>query len=137
MGTTVPPIPTLNSEALALGEQLYNQYCSDCHGEKLEGVPKWKVTQPDGSLLPPPHDSSGHTWHHPDPVLNEIMANGGDPTLYNTKMPGFGDQLTEREIEAILDYIKSHWGEEEREYQWWLTPREEYFNIYKTFKNPL
>ncbi len=40
-------------------------------------------------------------------------------------MPGFGDQLTETEIEAILDYTKSYWGAEEREYQWWLTAREQ------------
>jgi mono/diheme cytochrome c family protein len=123
--TTVPPIPTLNPEVVAMGKQLYDQYCASCHGVNLEGVPDWKTTQPDGSLLPPPHDSSGHTWHHPDPVLIEIITNGGDPTLYNTKMPGFGNRLTESEIEAVLDYIKSHWDIKDREYQWWMTARDE------------
>ena len=123
--TTVPPVPTLNPDTVSLGQQLYDRYCANCHGANLEGVPNWKITQPDGSLLPPPHDSNGHTWHHPDPVLVEIVTNGGDPTLYNTKMPGFGDRLTETEIIAILDYIKSYWGEEEREYQWWMTARDQ------------
>jgi hypothetical protein len=125
METTVPPIPTLNPELVASGKQLYNQYCASCHGVNMEGKPNWKVSQPDGSLPPPPHDSSGHTWHHPDSVLIEITTNGGDPTLYNTKMPGFGDQLTQTEIEAVLETIKSNWGSEEREYQWWLTARED------------
>jgi hypothetical protein len=75
--------------------------------------------------LPPPHDSSGHTWHHPDPVLIEIITIGGDPALYNTKMPGFGNQLTEDEIRAVLDYIKNSWEKEQREYQWWMTVRDE------------
>jgi hypothetical protein len=75
--------------------------------------------------LPPPHDSSGHTWHHPDPVLIEIITNGGDPELYNTKMPGFGDQLTELEIIAVLDFIKNSWDQEDREYQWWITARDQ------------
>jgi mono/diheme cytochrome c family protein len=125
METTVPPIPTLNPESVASGKQVYNQYCANCHGVDLEGVSNWKESQPDGSFLPPPHDNSGHSWHHPDPVLIEIITNGGDPTLYNTKMPGFKDQLTEMEIKAVLDYIKSYWGQEEREYQWWMTAREE------------
>ena len=125
METTVPPIPTLNPESVASGKQVYDQYYASCHGGNLEGVPNWKESQPDGSFLPPPHDSNGHTWHHPDPVLIKIIANGGDPELYNTKMPRFGDQLTEIEIKAVLDYIKSSWGQEEREYQWWMTAREE------------
>jgi mono/diheme cytochrome c family protein len=121
--TTVPPVPTLNPDSVSMGQGLYDKYCANCHGVNLEGVSDWKITQSDGSLLPPPHNSSGHTWHHPDPVLIEIIANGGDPTLLNTKMPGFGDRLTETEINTILDYIKSYWEEEEREYQWWITAR--------------
>ena len=125
LGITVPPVPTSNPKWAAQGEILYSQYCASCHGANLEGVPDWKRVQEDGSFLPPPHDSSGHTWHHPDPVLIEIITQGGDTELYNTKMPGFGEQLTETEIKAILDYIKSYWGPEEREYQWWLTAQEQ------------
>ena len=123
--TTVPAIPTLNPESVATGKQVYQQYCASCHGANLEGVPNWKESQPDGSYLPPPHDSSGHTWHHPDPVLIEIITNGGDPELYNTKMPGFGHQLTELEIIAVLNFIKSSWDQEDREYQWWMTARDQ------------
>jgi len=125
MGTAIPSIPTLNPESVARGERIYDQYCASCHGSNLEGVPNWKEMQSDGSYLPPPHDSSGHTWHHPDRLLIEIITNGGDPDLYNTKMPAFGGQLMEKEIIAVIDYIKSSWMQEEREFQWWVTFREE------------
>ena len=121
---TVPPIPTLALDNLALGESLYNQLCANCHGENLEGKPDWKERLADDSFPPPPHDGSGHTWHHPDSVLIDIVLNGGNPDITNTAMPGFGDRLSLKETEAILDYKKSHWGAEERAYQWWLTAQE-------------
>jgi mono/diheme cytochrome c family protein len=122
---TVPSVPLLDPKSVARGEKLYVQYCASCHGINLEGMPNWKEVQADGSFLPPPHDSNGHTWHHPDELLIEIITNGGDPNLYTTKMPGFGGQLTETEIVAVLDFIKSHWEVENREFQWWITAREE------------
>ncbi|NOH02605.1 MAG: c-type cytochrome [Chloroflexi bacterium] len=120
--TAVPPAPPLDSEKVAQGAILYAQYCAKCHGENLEGSLNWKRALPDGSLPPPPHDSSGHTWHHPDELLIHIIANGGD-RAYNSKMPAFKDQLNREEIAAILEFIKSRWGREEREYQWWVTVR--------------
>jgi len=53
-------------------------------------------------------------------VLIKIILGGGDPT-YNSKMPAFADKLTAAEARLILEFIKSHWGLEEREYQWWMT----------------
>lgn len=120
--TAVPPLPKLDSEKIAQGEILYAQYCAQCHGANLEGAPNWKQSLPDDSLPPPPHDSSGHTWHHSDELLIRITENGGDPA-YNSKMPAFKHQLSQGEIAAILEFIKSNWGREEREYQWWITIR--------------
>ena len=120
--TAVSPLPTLNPEYAAQGEILYAQYCAKCHGANLQGSATWKQPLPDGSLPPPPHDSSGHTWHDSEALLITITANGGDPA-YNSKMPPFKDQLGGEEIVAILEFIKSKWGLEEREYQWWITAR--------------
>ena len=122
--TAVPPVPTLNSESVAQGEILYAQYCAVCHDANLAGATNWKQLQPDSSLPPPPHDSTGHTWHHSDELLINIIQNGGDPA-YNSKMPAFKDILTEHESMAILEFIKSKWGREEREFQWWITVRPE------------
>lgn len=121
--TAVPPVPTLNPEWVTQGAMVYAQECGTCHGADLEGAPDWKQSLPDGSLPPPPHDSSGHTWHHPDSLLLAIIADGGDPA-YNSKMPAFRDKLTEEERRAVLEFIKSKWGEDEREFQWWMTATE-------------
>jgi mono/diheme cytochrome c family protein len=119
--TAVPPLPTLSPDRVAQGEQLYTQHCAGCHGANLEGAPDWKKPLDDGSLLPPPHDSSGHTWHHTDSLLITIIAKGGQAVYDNAKMPAFGDKLAEDEVAAVLDFIKSKWGKDEREFQWWVT----------------
>jgi len=118
--TAVPPVPTLNPERVAQGAIVYAQECATCHGAKLEGAPDWKQSLPDGSFPSPPHDNSGHTWHHPDSLLLAIIADGGDPA-YNSKMPALRDKLTEQERQAVLEFIKSKWGKNEREFQWWMT----------------
>lgn len=118
--TAVSPVPTLNAERVAQGESLYTQHCAQCHGANLEGALNWKNRLADGSLPPPPHDDSGHTWHHPDSLLINIVTNGGD-VGYNSKMPVFKDKLTENEIIAVLEFIKSKWSKDKREYQWWMT----------------
>jgi len=68
----------------------------------------------------PPHDASGHTWHHPDRVLLDVTKHGPEAVVgsgYASDMPGFAGVLTEAEITLILDYIKSTWPERERSYQ--------------------
>ncbi len=118
-GISAPPIPALIPEEVAKGEELYSQYCASCHGVNLEGAKNWKTPNADGTLQPPPHDSSGHTWHHPDALLVQITTDGGLPE--NGDMPAFKEILTEEEIGFVLSYIKSSWGQEEREYQWWIS----------------
>ena len=119
-GTAVPPVPTLDVDAVATGKLLYAEQCASCHGAALQGVANWKERLADGSLPPPPHDSSGHTWHHEDSLLLAIIADGGDPK-YNSKMPAFKEKLTKTQMVAILTFIKSAWGRKEREFQWWMT----------------
>ena len=121
--TAVPPVPTLNPAWVTRGAMVYAQECGTCHGANLEGAPDWKQSLPDGSLSPPPHDGSGHTWHHPDSLLLAIITEGGD-LAYNSKMHAFRDKLTEEERRAVLEFIKSKWGENEREFQWWMTATE-------------
>ena len=121
-GSPIPPVPTLDPATIADGEQLYMTYCAACHGAELEGQPNWKQVKEDGSFPAPPQDSTGHTWHHPDDLLLDIIANGGDPAFGGT-MPGFGGQVTEKEAMSILDFIKNSWEDEERETQWVITIR--------------
>jgi mono/diheme cytochrome c family protein len=104
---------------VALGQKVYLQHCASCHGTKLEGQPNWKQRLPNDRLPAPPHDDSGHTWHHSDHVLSGIVKNGMVPPYaprgYQSDMPAFGDKLSDEEIWAVLAFIKSHWSREVRE----------------------
>ena len=101
---------------VALGAKVYAQQCAACHGAKLEGQPNWKSRLPNGRLPAPPHDDSGHTWHHADYVLVAIVKNGLVPPYatpgYESDMPAFGNKLTDEEIWAVLAFLKSHWSRE-------------------------
>ena len=101
---------------LALGQKVYVQHCAACHGVKLEGQPNWQKKLPSGKFPAPPHDDSGHTWHHPDEVLFGITKLGLVPPYappgYESDMPGFAGKLSDDEIRAVLAYIRSHWSDE-------------------------
>ena len=101
-----------DAETVLLGQALYGEYCAACHGEQLEGQPDWQSRDADGYLPAPPHDASGHTWHHPDRQLFEITKRGTAAIVgggYQSNMPGFADDLTDEEIVSVLAFIKSTW----------------------------
>jgi len=103
------------------GQLVYIRFCSLCHGANLEGQPDWRKRKPDGKLPAPPHDETGHTWHHPDNVLFGIIKQGLVPPYapdnYKSDMPAWGDTLKDDDIWAVLAYIKSRWPEETRNIQ--------------------
>ncbi|WP_424138118.1 c-type cytochrome [Roseomonas chloroacetimidivorans] len=105
---------------VALGHRIYGEQCAQCHGGNLEGQPAWQSRRADGRLPAPPHDASGHTWHHPDAVLLRITRDGTSAVVgggYESDMPGFGGVLTDIEIRAVLAFIKSTWPDRERALQ--------------------
>lgn len=109
-----------NAATIALGRTIYDAQCAACHGAKLEGQPDWQMPLPSGRLPAPPHDATGHTWHHPDDILFRIVKEGTAAIVgggYESDMPGFADVLSDAEIRAVLAYIKSTWPERERSYQ--------------------
>ena len=107
-------------ELVTLGAAVYVEHCASCHGRNLEGEPNWRRRRPDGTLPAPPHDTTGHTWHHPDEVLFRMTREGPAAVVgkgYRSTMPGFADVLDDREIWASLAYIKSRWPADVREVQ--------------------
>jgi mono/diheme cytochrome c family protein len=102
-----------NPRAVALGQQVYSARCASCHGANLEGQPNWQQDLPTGGRPAPPHDESGHTWHHNDQSLFTTVKFGGQATApegYKSNMPAFGQVLSDEEIYAVLAYIKSTWS---------------------------
>jgi mono/diheme cytochrome c family protein len=100
-------------ELVVRGEPLYQQHCASCHGSRLEGQPDWTTRDARGRLPAPPHDDSGHTWHHDDEVLFEVTKYGigkHAPPGYQSDMPAFGKTMSDHDIMATLAYVKSHWS---------------------------
>ncbi|MEH6527941.1 MAG: cytochrome c [Sneathiella sp.] len=88
-------------EELANGRIIYGANCASCHGENLEGEQNWRSIKPDGTMPAPPHDKSGHTWHHDDQLLFAYTKEGGQSVIggsFKSGMPGFGETLTDEEI---------------------------------------
>ena len=103
---------------IALGTSVYEANCASCHGADLEGQPNWRSPGEDGRLPAPPHDETGHTWHHDGDTLFRLTKYGvgaliNDPE-YASNMPIYEGVLSDEEIIAVLSYIKSTWPEEIR-----------------------
>jgi thiol:disulfide interchange protein DsbC len=94
------------------GKQLYRGYCAGCHGMERQGASNWHQRNIAGYLPAPPHDETGHTWHHNDQLLFELTKFGPKVTAgedYKTHMPAYEGVLSDNEIIAVLSYIKSTW----------------------------
>lgn len=65
-------------------------------------------------MLPaPPHDPSGHTWHHADADLFALTKYGIAAVIgqadYQSAMPAYEAILSDEDIIAVLSFIKSTW----------------------------
>jgi hypothetical protein len=71
----------------------------------------WRGRLPNGMLPAPPHDATGHTWHHADKQLFEMTKNGTAAMMpgYETDMPAYKDILSDADIWAVLSFIESTW----------------------------
>ncbi|SMX39818.1 c-type cytochrome [Octadecabacter ascidiaceicola] len=104
-----------NAEVVAEGEALYVDLCASCHGANLEGQDNWRNLGPNGRALAPPHDETGHTWHHPDEQLFQIVKVGTAALVgngYESDMAGYSGILSDAQILAVMAFIKSTWPED-------------------------
>ena len=89
------------------GEAIYKSSCQSCHGDATTGE--------GGLLFAPIHGPSGHTWHHADGQLVEIVLGRFD---YPGKtMPSFEGALSETDVKAVLAYLKTGWESDQVEFQ--------------------
>ncbi len=113
----------LDGRDLQAGKILYAEQCASCHGVNLEGQPNWQSPDENGMLPAPPHDETGHTWHHDNRLLFDYTRLGGKALLaargveFNSGMPGFAETLTDEDIWNILAYIRSTWPSRVQEIQ--------------------
>lgn len=121
-GCGEPPIEKSRADSrdaakVVLGAKVYSENCAVCHGAKLEGQPNWREKLSNGRMPAPPHDESGHTWHHTDEVLFGITKYGVSPRYappgYQSDMLAFGSKLSDDDIWAVLSFVESHWKTKE------------------------
>ena len=103
--SSAQPSPTPTPDPVALGKDVFARVCAECHG-----------TNAGGHAFPPAPalDGSEHAWHHPDVQIRDWIKNG---KFGPVPMPALGDRLTDAEVEAVIDYIKSLWPKEQRDFQ--------------------
>ncbi len=113
------PITTESKIMIAKGKISYEIHCASCHKVNLAGADNWKGLDQDGHRKAPPLNGAGHAWHHDDVTLHSITKYGLAKLVknYQGKMIGFGDKLSDEEIDNVLAYIKSYWPKDEYEYQ--------------------
>ena len=107
-----------DAAVVARGRTVYAQHCAQCHGADLAGQPRWRERGPDGLLPAPPHDRSGHTWHHTGEVLFNLTKYGVQRYAgpeYKSAMPHYEGVLADQDIVAVLSYIKSTWPPDVRQ----------------------
>ena len=105
-----------DTRVIAQGKVVYKDHCASCHGDDLEGEENWRQRKANGRLPAPPHDVTGHTWHHPEQALFDLTKFGLAKLLNNntieTDMPAYEEVLTDQEILSVLSFIKSTWPAE-------------------------
>ena len=112
---TATGIPYLDEQKVSAGKVVYASNCASCHGVALEGQPNWQKRSSTGYLPAPPHDETGHTWHHPDQMLFEFTKYGPQRYAgadYKSAMPAYEGKLSDEEIWNVLAFIKSQWPAE-------------------------
>ncbi|WP_425091669.1 c-type cytochrome [Tropicimonas sp. S265A] len=114
----------LENRDISAGQLLYSTHCAACHGVDLEGQPNWQTPNSDGTMPAPPHDETGHTWHHDNQLLFDYTRMGGQEVLtalgvdsVKSGMPGFSDVMTDDDIWNVLAYIRSTWPDRVKEIQ--------------------
>ena len=108
------PITRDSALMIARGKIVYESNCVSCHQVNLVGAENWKGVDKDGHRKAPPLNGTGHTWHHDDASLHNIIKYGLAKIVkdYDGKMIGFGDKINDKQIDSVLSYIKSHWEDE-------------------------
>ena len=105
------PITRDSALMIARGKIVYENNCVSCHQVNLVGAKNWKGLDEDGHRKAPPLNGTGHTWHHEDATLHNIIKYGLNKLVknYEGKMLGFKDKLRDKDIDSVLSYMKSFW----------------------------
>lgn len=87
------------------GSEVYANVCAACHQQSGQGVP--------GSF--PPLAGSEWVTQNPEIPVRVVLHGLKGPVEvsgenYNAVMPGWGGKLSDAEVAAVVNYIRTNWG---------------------------
>jgi mono/diheme cytochrome c family protein len=91
------------------GPELYAAACANCHGRDGAGAPAANA------LLPTPvpdFTDCNFASREPDADWGAIIHAGGPVRAFDRMMPAFGDALSDGDIQAILDHVRTLCGDD-------------------------
>ena len=103
----IPDVARVPPTAISLerGESVYRQNCAQCHGDKGEGV---------AGAFPALAGNRAVTMHSPTNVVRIVLQGGYMPATQDNPrphgMPPFLQVLEDKEIAAVVTYIRNAWG---------------------------
>jgi len=101
-----------NAAIVAHGKSIYIGRCPSCHGRNLQGQPLWQLRDEYAGRRAPAHDETGHTWQHSDEDIFFAIKYGRfspAPPVAVSFMPAFESDLGDRDIIAVMAFIKARW----------------------------
>ena len=93
----------LADDAVLTGQEIYDGACASCHGVDGHGAPEGTaivVPLPDFTDCNFITREGDGNWHY-------LLAHGGEALGLSAQMPAFGDVLTDQQLHAALDYIRT------------------------------
>jgi mono/diheme cytochrome c family protein len=98
---------------VGLGERVYLGHCASCHGRFRQGQPLWQLADAYAGRRAPALDETGYTWRHGDEAIFRMTKYGRFAGRSQRRrpmaMPAFEGVLGDREILAVIAFIKVGW----------------------------
>ena len=85
------------------GEQLYNLYCTQCHGVNGDGKGVNAATM---SIAPRDHTDTKEMTARSDEELFKVIQQGGKSINKSILMPVWGGNLNDDDINALVKYLR-------------------------------
>lgn len=102
---TQPVTAQMDDSKMLDGKFLYEDYaeCAKCHGMDGRGLVEERQLDP----LPPDFSDCSFNSREPRKDWKAVISRGGPARGLAETMPAYGEALTEEQIDAIIDYIKT------------------------------
>ncbi|MFB6278298.1 MAG: cytochrome c [Salinibacter sp.] len=86
------------------GKTVFSGRCAVCHGDNADGSgPMARAMEP-----PKPADFRQDRYASmPVDSIRRVIVQGGGATGRNPRMPAWGDELTDEQIEAVIAFLRS------------------------------